>query len=63
MPTVTEQLRKAIEKSPLSRYAICKATGIDQSRMSKFMAGGKLTMEQCDSVCEVLKLKLSPKGK
>ena len=63
MPTVTEQLRKAIDRSTMSRYEICKLADLDQARMSKFMAGGKLTIDQVDRVCEVLKLKLTAKGR
>lgn len=34
-----EQLRAAIDGSGLSRYEICKRTGIHQSHLSRFMAG------------------------
>ncbi len=35
----SEELRRAIDKSEMSRYAICKKTGIDQAVLSRFMHG------------------------
>ena len=63
MPTVTEQLRKAIKTSGMSRYRIWKLTGVSQPRLSTFMAGGKLTLDQVDAVCKVLGLQLTSKKK
>jgi predicted XRE-type DNA-binding protein len=59
MATVSEQLRKAIDTSGVSRYRLWKLTGIPQSRLSRFMSGGKLTMDQVDAVCKVLGLTLT----
>lgn len=39
MDGLTEQLKRAIRTSGLTRYAISKATGIDQGQLSKFMKG------------------------
>lgn len=36
---IEKMLRKEIEKSPLSRYAISKETGIGQDVLSRFMVG------------------------
>ncbi len=59
--TVTEQLKKAIDASGQSRYAICKATGIDQAQLSWFMGGEcGLSMETVDGLCEYLGLELRP---
>lgn len=56
----TEQLRQAIDKSDLSRYAICKRIGIPQSTMSRFMAGDcGLAVETIDKLCELLGVKLT----
>jgi len=53
--TVSDQLKAAIDASGLSRYAICKAIGMDQSVMSRFMAGtGGLSTEMTDKLCEFL---------
>ena len=61
--TVSEQMRKAIEQSGMSRYAICKVTGIDKATLSRFMAGRGLSMEALDRLCRFLGLELKPKGK
>lgn len=58
-PTVTEQLRLAIERSDQSRYAICKALDIDQGQLSKFMHKQRgLGLEVMDRLCAYLKLEL-----
>lgn len=61
--TVSEQLRKAVEQAPVSRYAISKATGVDQAVLSKFVRGERkgLSMETVDALCDYLGLTLVPK--
>ena len=57
--SISDQLRRLIEASGLSRYAICKQIGIDQSAMSRFMHGkGGLSLEIVDRLCEVLRLEI-----
>ena len=59
MASVTDQLRKAVERSGQSRYAISKATGIPASVLSRFVAGGRgLRSENIDRLCEYLGLTL-----
>ena len=54
-----EQLRQAIERSGMSRYAIGQAAGIDKATMSRFMAGKVgLSLESIDKIVDVLRLKL-----
>ena len=55
----SEQLRQAIERSGMSRYAIGQAAGIDKATMSRFMAGKVgLSLESIDKIVDVLRLKL-----
>ena len=62
---VSGQLRKAVEQAPVSRYAIYKATGIDQAVLSKFVRGERmgLSLETVDTLCDYLGLKLVPEKK
>lgn len=64
MPTVSETLRIAVETSKQSRYAIAKATGIQNSVLSRFVAsGGGLRSENLDKLCDYLGLVLVPAKK
>ena len=59
MVKLTDQLREAIDASGLSRYAVCKAIGVDQSTISRFMAGkAGLALDTVDKLGELLGLKL-----
>ena len=56
---LSDQLRAAIDASGMSRYAICAAIGLDQSVMSRFMAGASgLSVENIDRLGELLGLAL-----
>ena len=60
----TEQLRRAINESGMSRYALWKATGVAQSTLSKFMAGQRgLSLESIDKLVDVLGLTLTSQKK
>jgi transcriptional regulator with XRE-family HTH domain len=60
----TDQLRRAIDESGYSRYAICKATGIDQSSLGKFCAGkGWLSIESFDALGEFIGLTITLRQK
>jgi DNA-binding phage protein len=55
----SEQLRRAIERSELTRYRISQKTGINQSVLSRFMnQGGGLSLDSIDKLCECLGLRL-----
>lgn len=54
---LSEQIRRAVEESGLSRFRICKATGIDQAAMSRFMNRTRgLQMDNLDALADVLRL-------
>ena len=56
---LSDQIRKAIDDSGMSRYALCKAIDLSQSTMSRFMNGtGGLSIEMLDRIGEVLKLRI-----
>ena len=62
--TLSDQLRQAIKASDLSRYAICKATGIDQGSMSHFMARqGGFSLPSVEKLVGFLDLELRPRRK
>ncbi len=61
---LSEQVRQAVKESGLSRYAICKASGIDQGQFSRFMAGTKgLSIGALDNLGDVLGLNIVTTGK
>jgi plasmid maintenance system antidote protein VapI len=58
----SDQLRRAIDESGMSRYAVCKAIGVHQSTMSKFMNGkGGMSIEALDRLGELLGLHVTGK--
>ena len=59
--TFSNQLRRIIEDSGLSRYAICKAAGLDPSHLHRFvkdLPGGRLTNDSIDRLAVALGLRL-----
>lgn len=53
----SDEIRAAVERSELSRYAICKALDIPQSSMSRFMSGENwLGQDTLDALAELLDL-------
>lgn len=59
--TVSEQLRRAIELAPVSRYKLAQQTGLDQGLLSKFIHGQTgLSLESVDLLAQALGLELRP---
>jgi plasmid maintenance system antidote protein VapI len=61
---LSDQLRLAIEQSEHSRYAIHKATGIDQAVLSKFVHGERgVSLDTVDILGEYLGLEITLRNK
>ena len=57
---LSDQLRRAIDGSGLSRYEISKRTGIAQATLSRFMAGiGGLSTDGLDKIADCLVINLT----
>lgn len=54
MKLLSQQIRDLVDGSPTSTYAIARAADIDKSAMSRFMNGGRLTMDKLDQLARVL---------
>ncbi len=53
----SDQIRKAVEASGRSRYGICKAIGVAEATMSRFMnRKGGLSMASLDRLAELIGL-------
>lgn len=56
---LSDQLRRAIVGSGVSRYRIAKETGVSQSSLALFVSGARgLSMEALDAVGQYLRLKI-----
>ena len=59
MTRTLAELREAIEKSGVSRYAISQATGIDQTQLHRLVKGtGSLRPENIDLLLKYLGLEM-----
>jgi hypothetical protein len=55
---LSDEIRRAVDASGLSRYRISKTLGIAESTISRFMGGSGLSMEYLDALAELLDLHL-----
>ena len=63
-PKFSEQLRRAVETAPVTRYRIAVDTGISEAVLSRFVNSKVgLSMETVDLVCDYLGLRLVPETK
>ncbi len=62
---MSDQIRRAIEESGLSRYRIAKATGVDEGILSRFMHGSSMRTDTLDRIAECLGLvlRVDPKAR
>ena len=57
---LTDQLRRAIDDSGLTRYRIAKETGVSQSTLAQFYNGHRgLSMEALNALGEFLQLRIT----
>jgi len=60
---VSDQIRRLIDSSGLSRYEIAKRSGIDQSAISRFMTGERgLSTTALDTLGKLLDLEVVMHG-
>ncbi len=56
---MTDQIRRAIDESGLTRYRIAHDTGIDESTLAKFYHGQRgLSLDNLDRLCGYLRLRI-----
>ena len=57
---LSDQLRRAVDESGLSRYRICGEIGLAQSILSRFMSGkGGLSLATIDRLADLLELSIT----
>jgi transcriptional regulator with XRE-family HTH domain len=57
---LSDQIRKAVDASGLSRYRICKTLGFAESTMSRFMADkGDMSLAYIDRLADLLEMNLA----
>lgn len=61
MKRFSDQIRKAIRDSEMSRYEICKRADVPQSCLSKFAHGYHLSTDTLDRIAPVLGLSVEVK--
>lgn len=64
MTRLLDTIRQHVERSDQSRYAISKATGIDQSQLCRLMDGtGGLSVERLETLVDYLGLEIRIQSK
>ena len=59
MAKLLDEIRRAIKRSEHTRYAISKATGIDQAQLSRLMAGKiGLSIDTLEQLADFLGLEI-----
>ena len=56
---LSDQIRRAVDASGLSRYRISKELDIAESTMSRFMSGGGLSQSNIDALASLLGLNIT----
>jgi len=55
---LSEQVRKAIKESGLSRYRISRETGVPESALCRFMTGESMQTRTLDQLADLLGLRI-----
>jgi hypothetical protein len=58
---LSDRVRDAVDACGRSRYAVCKAIGLNQGTLSRFMKGGGLSLDSLDRLAEFLRLDVEVK--
>ena len=61
METFTNQIRRAINESGMTRYRIAKLSGVTEGTLSRFMAGALMRSDSLDALAPVLGLSIAVK--
>ena len=60
---LTDQVRRAIEQSSVTRYRIAQETGIAESTLSRFMSGERgFSLASLDALADFLDLQIVVRG-
>ena len=61
MADLAETLKRAIDKSEMSRYEIAHKANVSEAVLSRFMSGERgIAFETAGKIAKVLKLRLTP---
>jgi transcriptional regulator with XRE-family HTH domain len=59
-PSLSDDIRAAIGKAGLSPFELARASGVDRSVLSRFLAGKRtITLETADKLAEELRLRIA----
>ena len=58
----SDQLRRAVRESGMTRYALSKTTGVSQAVLCRFVAGtAGMSLDSIDRLMDVLGLEIRPR--
>jgi hypothetical protein len=55
---ILQEIRKYVKRGPISRYRICKDTGINQAALCRIMQGKSCDVKTADKLLKYFDLKL-----
>jgi len=55
---ISDVIRKALQASAKSRYAVSKESGVNQAALCRFVSGGGLRVESLEAIAEALGLEV-----